>query len=83
VENCCCCVVIADGKYLGYALFHKEIQVFSNLSYISIPCHSFHMWNMWKGFCGVYMEMLKPTWNRMEWIWIHIIDPYVDFVVWI
>ncbi|KNB13949.1 hypothetical protein FOXG_20989 [Fusarium oxysporum f. sp. lycopersici 4287] len=24
--------------------------------------------------------MLKPTWNGMEWIWIHIMDPYVDFV---
>ncbi|OBS16090.1 hypothetical protein FPOA_27760 [Fusarium poae] len=22
------------------------------------------------------MEMLKPTWNGMEWIWIHIMDPY-------
>ncbi|SCO92584.1 uncharacterized protein FRV6_16712 [Fusarium oxysporum] len=38
------------------------------------------MWNMWKGFRGVDMEMLKPTWNGMEWIWIHIMDPYVDFV---
>lgn len=41
------------------------------------------MWNMWKGFRGVDVEMLKPTWNGMEWIWIHIMDPYVDFVVWI
>ncbi|EGU71895.1 hypothetical protein FOXB_17596 [Fusarium oxysporum f. sp. conglutinans Fo5176] len=39
------------------------------------------MWNMWKGFRGVDMEMLKPTWNGMEWIWIHIMDPYVDFVL--
>ncbi|RKK06490.1 hypothetical protein BFJ65_g18687 [Fusarium oxysporum f. sp. cepae] len=38
------------------------------------------MWNMWKGLRGVDMEMLKPTWNGMEWIWIHIMDPYVDFV---
>ncbi|EWZ29352.1 homocitrate synthase [Fusarium oxysporum Fo47] len=25
--------------------------------------------------------MLKPTWNGMEWIWIHIMGPYVDFVI--
>ncbi|KAG7001665.1 hypothetical protein FocnCong_v011493 [Fusarium oxysporum f. sp. conglutinans] len=38
------------------------------------------MWNIWKGLRGVDMEMLKPTWNGMEWIWIHNVDPYVDFV---
>jgi hypothetical protein len=74
---------VDDRKYLGYALFHKESQVFSNLISIFILFHNFHMWNMWKGFRGVDMEMLKPTWNGMEWIWIHIMDPYVDFVVWI
>ncbi|KAH8746771.1 hypothetical protein F5883DRAFT_585052 [Diaporthe sp. PMI_573] len=25
--------------------------------------------------------MQKPAWNGMEWIWIHIMDPYVDFVL--
>ncbi|KAJ0127637.1 Uncharacterized protein HZ326_29259 [Fusarium oxysporum f. sp. albedinis] len=73
-ENCCYCVVIGDGKYLGYALFHKEIQVFSN------PHLNFHSFPQFPHVEHVEGEMLKPTWNGMEWIWIHIMDPYVDFV---
>jgi hypothetical protein len=74
---------VGDRRCLGYALFHKETQVFSNPSKISIPFHNFHMFHMWKGLRGVDMEMQKSAWNGMEWIWIHIMDPYVDFVVWI
>jgi hypothetical protein len=63
--------------------FTRKSRYFQTPPKISIPFHNFHMWNMWKGLRGVDMEMQKPAWNGMEWIWIHIMDPYVDFVVWI
>ena len=35
------------------------------------------------GFCGMDVDLLKAIWNGMKWIWIHNVDPHVDFVAWI
>ena len=37
---------------------------------------------MWKGLCGMDMDLLKAIWNGVEMDMDPYVDPHVDFVAW-
>jgi Asp-tRNA(Asn)/Glu-tRNA(Gln) amidotransferase A subunit family amidase len=38
---------------------------------------------MWKGLCGMDVDLLKAIWNGVEMDVDPYVDPHVDFVAWI
>jgi hypothetical protein len=38
---------------------------------------------MWKGLCGMDVDLLKAIWNGVEMDMDPYVDPHVDFVAWI
>ena len=44
--------------------------------------HRIHGFHMWKGLCGMDMDLLKAIWNGVEMDMDPYVDPHVDFVAW-